>query len=97
ARHRLAFRSCGGEIAEDLLPARRDARHDQYRAKRDHQDLLGSSGGFPAANASRLYLRDELRHHAGTALAARLSHGAWPDGAFRTAALSLFQTSGLVV
>ena len=48
-------------VAEDHLPARRDARHDQHRAERHHQDRLGRRRRVPAADAGRLDLRHEFR------------------------------------
>ena len=80
-------RPCVVPDAEDHLPARRDARHDQHRAERHHQDRLGRRRRVPAADAGRLDLRHEFRPHARAAMAFRLSVGARADGHVGRAAL----------
>ena len=59
-RHELPDRSRHVSIGQDHLPARRDARHDQYSAERHHQDFLGGGGRLPAADLDRLDLRHEF-------------------------------------
>ena len=51
-------------VAENHLLARCDARHDQHRAERHHQDRLGRRGGLSAADPGGIDLRHELRRDA---------------------------------
>src|SRR5215467_4144281 len=71
--HRLPLR-------QDHVPARGHAGHDQQRAERHHQDLLGVGGSTHAADAGRYHLRHELQAHAAARVGLGLPLGAGADG-----------------